>query len=128
MNTKDIGTLSEQKVITRLLELGYKVSVPVGDNYRYDLIADKEDKLIRVQVKSGRLKNGFVDFKPRSTNCRTGKTKDYRNSIEMFGVYCQELDSVFLLDVHTVGTSSARIRVSPPKNGQRKGVRLAQEL
>ena len=45
-NHKAIGELSQAYIIARLIEIGYNVLVPYGDNLRYDLIIeDGEEKL-----------------------------------------------------------------------------------
>ena len=52
-NHKAIGELSQAYIIARLIEIGYNVLVPYGDNLRYDLIIeDSEGKLQRVQCKT----------------------------------------------------------------------------
>jgi hypothetical protein len=53
------GTITENKIVVKLLKLGYSVSEPVGDNERYDLIADLSNELLKVQCKTA--------FKPKST-------------------------------------------------------------
>jgi PD-(D/E)XK endonuclease len=40
-DTKSIGELSELIVAAALARAGYLVSMPVGENARYDLIVDK---------------------------------------------------------------------------------------
>jgi len=40
-------------VMAALARAGYFVAVPLGDNSRYDLIAERDNKLLRVQVKTG---------------------------------------------------------------------------
>jgi hypothetical protein len=52
MSTKLKGDIAEQAAILRLLELGWGVAKPIGDRLPYDLIADVNGKLIRLQVKS----------------------------------------------------------------------------
>jgi hypothetical protein len=61
-NTKAIGNFSEIMVMEALARAGYFVAVPLGDNSRYDLIAERDNKLLRVQVKSGRLRKGAILF------------------------------------------------------------------
>jgi hypothetical protein len=61
-DTKSIGDLSEMAVALALARTGYLVSRPVGENRRYDLIIDKGGVLSRVQVKTGRLRNGAIVF------------------------------------------------------------------
>jgi hypothetical protein len=57
-DTKSIGDLSEAMVIAVLVRHGYLISIPFGENHRYDLIADDGERLLRIQVKTGRLRRG----------------------------------------------------------------------
>lgn len=43
-------------------KLGYTVSIPYGENNRYDFIADINTKLIRVQVKSSKTRDGGKSY------------------------------------------------------------------
>ncbi len=49
-------------VLGALMRAGYFVSIPFGENHRYDLIAGKDNALYRVQVKTGRLRKGAILF------------------------------------------------------------------
>ncbi len=51
-NQKQInGIVTELEVAQKFIELGYIVSVPYGNNSRYDLIVDTDNNLYRIQVK-----------------------------------------------------------------------------
>ena len=50
-----------------LWDAGYAVSVPFGENTRYDLVIDDGQRLARVQCKTGRLRKGAIIFKTAST-------------------------------------------------------------
>lgn len=52
MNSKQQGDIGVAQAIAYYTTEGYAVSLPLGDNTRYDLIIDKEGTLYRVQVKS----------------------------------------------------------------------------
>ncbi len=52
MSTKLKGDIAEQAAILKLLEFGWGVAKPIGDRLPYDLIADVNGKLVRLQVKS----------------------------------------------------------------------------
>ena len=53
-NNKTKGERSEAIIIAKLLEVGYGVLTPFGDNRRYDLvIEDADGKFWRVQCKTG---------------------------------------------------------------------------
>ena len=56
-DTKLKGNISEMKVATALVEAGYTVSFPFGDNARYDLIIDTGTELKTVQVKTANRNN-----------------------------------------------------------------------
>jgi hypothetical protein len=52
VENKDQGNLGEAYAIYKLTELGYKLSKPLIENIGYDLIADLNGVLYRIQVKS----------------------------------------------------------------------------
>ncbi len=100
-DTKSVGELSELIVAVALGRAGYIVAKPLGEKSRYDLIIDKDGTLSRVQVKTGRLRNGAILFHPYSTHThRKGAAcRPYVNEVEFFGVYCPELLSVYLVPI-----------------------------
>tara|TARA_Y100000310_G_scaffold284099_1_gene306656 strand:+ start:7326 stop:7766 length:441 start_codon:yes stop_codon:yes gene_type:complete len=53
-NNKRTGSVAELAVSAKLVSLGYNVSLPFGE-LPYDIVAEKDGKLIRVQVKSATL-------------------------------------------------------------------------
>lgn len=124
-HTKTKGDISEAMIAARLLQSGKAVSKPMGDNQRYDLIVDDGIKLLKVQCKTGRLKAGAVLF----ATCSSTNKDMYVGQVDLFGVYCPELDSVYIipmadcLDV----TREKSLRVVPTKSGQVAGTTLASK-
>jgi hypothetical protein len=53
MNTKQLGDETEAHVLTALIGAGYTVSVPFGDNERYDLVLDTGERFLKAQCKTG---------------------------------------------------------------------------
>jgi len=51
---KRVGSSAELAVAAKLTSLGYNVSIPFGDT-PYDVIAEKDGRLIRIQVKTATL-------------------------------------------------------------------------
>ena len=128
MHTKSIGDLSEAMIVARLLRLGRVVLKPVGDNTRYDLVINDGDGFLRVQCKTGRLRFGAVSFPACSSTAHVnGKHQDYRGQVDIFGVYCPDIDKCYLIPVDVVGKREGAIRVNAPKNNQTKGLHLAVE-
>jgi hypothetical protein len=107
-DTNRIGDLSEIKLITCFLQLGYIVFTPYGRDQRSDLIIeDSEGKFWRVQCKTARLvENGAaLDFDTASHNV-TGsnrRMKHYREDCDFFAVYNEKLNKAYLIPVDEVG-------------------------
>ena len=127
-NTKAVGDLSEIMVIAELTRDGYSVAVPLGENNRYDLIAEMDGALVRVQVKTGRLQNGAIIFNCYSTHShRNGPfCRPYANEVEFFGIYCRELNSAYLIPVGDLPRLAGSLRVYATRNRQARRVRWAE--
>jgi hypothetical protein len=129
-NPKDIGERSQVRVMAALILAGEHVLVPAfSDNRRYDLVIDKGDRFLRVQVKTGRLfADGAVRFATSSSQYhRGGKRRCYRGQCDYFAVYCPGNDQIYYVPVSDVGTSEISLRVRPSQNCQRKRVRWARD-
>ena len=105
--------------------------LPVGDHLRYDLAIDDHGTILRVQCKTGRLKNGVVRFDTCSIDSRSQKgrcvRRNYRGEIELFGVYCPDNDKCYLVPVEKVGPNECRLRIDPPRNGQKTHLRWGED-
>lgn len=124
---KTVGERSEVFVLAALVRAGYEVLIaPFTDNRRYDLVIDDGERFLRVQVKTGRLRDGAVIFPTSSSQAHRGRGRQsYRGSCELFAVYCPDNDAVYLVPVDDVGAAKCRLRIDPAGNGQRAGVRWA---
>ena len=126
---KDVGDRTTLAVMLALTELGYHISVPFGENTRYDLVVDDGDRLQRVQCKTGRFLDGVVIFRTASSYAHHPNPKPrqrhYRGQVDAFAVYCKEIGGVYLVPIDDVPTVMAHLRVNPTLNGQRKLVREA---
>lgn len=132
-DTKQIGETSEAIILAELKALGYTVLTPFGDNAKYDLVYDDDGEFIRVQVKTGQLKdNGVVRFRLRTAghnNTEGTYRKSYTsNDIEKFAVYCPQNDECYLVDFEDTPETTMSLRLEPPGNGQTKGVNMAEDF
>lgn len=132
---KDIGDETQAMVLARLIQAGKQVLTPFGENVRYDLVIDEGDHFIRVQCKTGRLANGVVRFNACSYSYHHPSNQGsrpyqhhYRGQADVFGVYCSDLDAVYLVPVDDVGTRAGSLRVEPTRNRQVKRIRWAHEF
>jgi hypothetical protein len=115
-----------------LIDVGLEVSVPFGENCRYDLVVDRAGDLTRVQCKTGRLRDGAVRFATASTYGHLPSPRDLRRhyigQIDAFAVYCPETTGVYLIPIgHVLSHATAYLRVEAPRNGQRKRIRFASD-
>jgi hypothetical protein len=127
MNTKNIGELSNISIIRELIKRGIKVSLPIGDNYRYDLLMDMNNKIYRVQCKTGKLYKGSIVFNTCSTYILKGNRikKHYNGEIEFFAVYFPDNEKVYLVKESNAPKSSGNLRLIPPKIRQ-KQIKMAE--
>lgn len=102
-------------MLAALLQLGKRVLLPFGGGARYDLAFDENGQLVRVQCKTGALRKGCVAFNTCSLG-RKGEQYHYRDDADLFGIYCPDTDSVYLVPVEDVGSSKGYLRVDPARN------------
>ena len=128
VNTKSIGDVTVLSVATALAKMGETVLFPFGDNERYDIALDRDGQMYRIQCKTGRYSNGVIEFNTSSTSpYLKGRRRTYHGEVEAFGVYCLELDKVYLVPLAEVPTETcALLRVLPTRNQQARGVRFAE--
>lgn len=127
-NTKLVGDISEARVIVALTEAGYLISKPFGENARYDLVADDGERLLRVQVKTGRFRNGVIRFSCCSSHAhRHGGMRPYFGEIDLLAVYCPQTRKVYLLPESALVATVGHLRIAPTKNNMSKYIRWASE-
>ena len=131
LDSKQKGILTELQCITAFNELGYHISIPYGENSRYDFIADIDGKLIRVQVKASSKKeknaDGTISFSCRSTHSNSSGniSRTYtKNEIDYFATYYNSV--CYLIPVEECSTEKT-LRFEPPANGQTKGITFAKD-
>jgi hypothetical protein len=125
-DTKHIGDISEARVLAKLVEAGYEVWLPFGENHRYDLVIDDGERLFRVQVKTGRLRGGAILYNCSSSHAhRKGGSRPYFGEIDYLAVYCPETQKVYLLPEQELTATKAHLRVAPTRNKMAKTIRWA---
>lgn len=125
-NTKQTGDISCTIIAARLLQAGYSVLMPIGDNQRYDLVIEQNGIFQRVQCKTGRRvgkTKGSIEFPTCSTYSHKRGTfirKDYNGDADFFGVYDSKSDKVFILSIGECGKTATRLWVSGKRNPDSK--------
>src|SRR5262249_29901603 len=124
--------VSRTQIIAALTLLGKRLLAPLGDFQRYDLVIDEDGRFLRLQCKTGRLRNGVVVFEACSIDSRSvrGRTirRGYRGEVDFFAVYCPDNHKCYLIPVDEVPIGTCYLRITPPQNGQKTNIRWAQQF
>lgn len=134
LDTKQKGNLTELECITALTELGYLVSIPFGEDSRYDCIVDVKNKLYRLQCKtSSELFDTdgnviAIHFKTcRQSGNRasiTSRMKYSADEIDYFATSYQK--KCYLIPVQECSFEKT-LRICPTKSGQIKGISFLKD-
>jgi hypothetical protein len=130
-DTTSVGDLTEFEVVTALMRTRKRVLRPLSTALRYDLAIDNGDgTIMRVQCKTGLLRNGFISFRVCNADARRPQGIPYQGQIEAFGVYCPQNGRTYLIPIDAVGAnvSTARLRLDATRNGQQRGIRMAESF
>lgn len=122
MNSKDKGNIGEAAILAEFTKYGIQVSLPFGDNARYDMIADIKGQLKKIQIKycSGIRNNAFVVYCASSTNHTTNKHRTtYENDVDFICAYLAPINRCVIIPIEVIGSQGAfNLRLTPAKNNQ----------
>ncbi|WP_247729705.1 group I intron-associated PD-(D/E)XK endonuclease [Halovivax limisalsi] len=112
-NSKDVGDETEAKVISAAISAGYSVSIPFGDNDKYDLVLDDGDELLRVQCKTAwENKSETIRFNTHSQTTKEGAYHEatYQDAIDAFLVRYPPDERFFWIDAADATTQKMELR------------------
>lgn len=127
MDKKLKGDIAETSVIAKCVKLGYKVCIPVGDRFTYDLILDVNSRLLKIQIKSayiaydGSIKCGGA--RRTLTNRTITKYKTYKKGdFDFVIIYNPHNEDYYIVPEDTYLASSSEFNLVPSgKQRQIKG-------
>jgi PD-(D/E)XK endonuclease len=108
LNRKAKGDLAELKVAADLRARGYRIAIPYGEDWDFDLILCRDDgNLERVQVKYARSNGDVIDW---------------------LAVWEASLDRCFYVPASELGSGMnlLALRLTPCRNNQVRGIRMAE--
>jgi hypothetical protein len=125
MDTKLKADIAESAVITELLKRGFKVLKPMGDRLPYDLAADLNNKLIRIQVKSAwfnpKTRYFGVDVRRTKTNRRRMLRARYdKNDFDFAILYIDSLHVFYVMPISVFSKYGSTISLIETEKRQRK--------
>lgn len=112
-NTKDLGDETEAIAIQELIATGYSVSIPFGDNDKYDLIADDGEHLYRIQCKTAwQNKPNTIRFNTHSQTTKNGEyhETDYISSVDAFFVRYPAEQEFYWVGINEATTQKMELR------------------
>ena len=128
MDTIHRGNAAEAAVLHRLVSAGIHVFLPFGGGLPFDLgaVLPPEGRLARIQVKSGRIRSGCIEFNTWSTDHGQGRGS-YLGRADLIAVQVPEWADILMVPVEECIPFRRRFRIDPPRNNQRTGVRFADD-
>lgn len=134
IEAKVLGNTTEMECMLECMKLGIQVSIPFGEDSRYDFIMDYNGKLYRIQSKhcsevldaAGQVVAiKFKTVRQSGSNAATySRTKYTKDEIDYFSTsYCGKC---YLVPVEQCSTLKL-LRIIPPKNSQAKGISFLKD-
>ena len=122
------GNAAEAAVLAALAEADIPVLLPFGDGLSFDLAAvvPPDGKIVRIHVKSGRVRNGCVIFNTRSTDHGAGQ-RSYTGRADVIAVHVPDSHGLFVISVEECPLPQAALRLRDTRNNQRLRVRFAED-
>ncbi len=112
-------------VLAALVRRKFDVLAPFGEGQPYDLVVHLGGRtFLRIQCKTAWPVGGCLVFNSRTTDHGRGP-QSYLGHADIFGVYFPPQQGVYLVPLDAIAESEGRLRLVPPRNNQRRGIRLA---
>ena len=130
---KQKGDLAELMVAADLRRRGYKIALPYGEDWDYDLIIERCGALERVQVKHTTSDGSVVFVKCCShslTNGRVRATKHYTaETVDWIAVWDATARTPYYVPSSVFdGHSQLTLRLTPARNNQSRKIRDARDF
>jgi hypothetical protein len=116
-----------------LVRRGYEIAIPYGEDWDFDLIVCRAEKLERVQCKYTRSDGEVIVVRCQShslTNGRVRARKHYTAAtIDWLAVYDATTERCFYIPAAELGAGRhlMTLRLVRTRNNQRRGIHLAED-
>ena len=132
--TKTKGDLAELKVAADLIDKGYKLAIPFGEDCDFDLVLVRDDRLERVQVKYSESDGAVILVRCRTVSLTKGKVKQVKRytaaMIDWLAVYDRTTDRCYYVPASLLagGRDCLSLRLTPALNNQRLRIHFAENF
>ena len=116
-------------VMADALKRGYKVAIPLGEDWRYDLIVEKAGILYKIQCKYVESKNKTIKVRCESHDGRN-YYKYRQEDLDYIAVYDNTTGQCYYIEksLLNLGRASITLRLNETKNGQKKKILNAKDF
>ena len=116
-----------------LIRRGYRIAIPYGEDWDFDLILCRDGRLERVQCKYARSDGAVIIARAASQSLTNGKVKAIKRytaeMIDWLAVYDVTTDLCYYVPAAELGSGMRMfsLRLAPTRNGQHRRVRFARD-
>jgi len=97
LSNRQIGAVGVSRVASALLRLGYSVLTPLEDCSGYDLVAEKRNRFVRIQVKTSERKDPRGNRYGFMTSKGIHAKSLYKSGIDAFVLWGMEDDMFWVV-------------------------------
>ena len=125
------GDLAEVMIAADLIRRGYKIAIPYGEDWDFDLILCRNERLERVQCKYTCSDGAVITVRTRSHSLTNGKVRSVKRytaaMIEWLAVYDATTERCYYVPAVELGEgmNMMTLRLTPARNNQRRRVHSA---
>jgi hypothetical protein len=128
-HTKNKGDLGILHALLDLAKKGFGVLAPMTEHEAFDLVAYKDDRFLRVQVKFRAAVRGVI-LAPFTT-CWADRHGVHsrvvdKAAVDVFCIYCPDTDRCYYVDPRQFGRMVV-LRIAPPRSSQKKRLHWASD-
>ena len=128
--TKEKGDIGVCAVALDLTKKDYKVFNTISEHLPFDVVAYKNKKFYRIQVKYREMKNGKVEVQFRSIYSNSKGTHisfSDKEEIDFYAIYCPDTEKCYYVNCSNFNKSVA-LRIEKPKNNKSEGINFADDF
>lgn len=128
LSSKQLGTITEYECAIAIMKEGCRVSIPLGENSPYDLIADIGNKLYKIQCKHSRPVSGGFEFSCECTRINATSIKVVHYEDSEVDYFATMFNNTCYLVPKTLCGSVCKLRAEPTKNNQAASINWADRF
>ena len=129
-HSKQKGNLGFSATLKEIHKLGYNVFSEIGDYSKIDMIVEYNSRLIKIQVKYAKEKNGIAALSLRKSGPNGYRYLYKVSDIDIFSVYLPDQDKVLFIPAKLAckNKNSFVIRYKESKNLQKSKIHYLNEF